>query len=74
MKVQCCEAFYHSQAIGYLRPPNINALSIIMKPYEFLLEKRDNVSCTSAHLIRSIKRKGRLGHLGMSFRNITYCV
>ena len=28
-----------------------------MKPYKFLLEKRDNVSCISAHFIKSRKKK-----------------
>ena len=32
---------------------------MFIKPYKFLIENRDNVSCTSAHLIRS-KKKIRL--------------
>ena len=29
---------------------------MFIKPHKFLIEKRDNVSCTSAHLIRSKKK------------------
>ena len=56
---------------------NIYRSSLFITPYRFLIDKRDNVSCTSAHLIRSKKmyrlkneNEGRVCHLGMSSRSI----
>ena len=48
---------------------------MFIKPYKFLLEKKDNVSCTSAHLIRSrgkiiiIKKKGKGSRGSISSRH-----
>ena len=63
--------------LAYNRP---RGYRLFLKPYKLLSEKRNNVSCTSEHLIRAMKKhynlknkkEGRVCHLGVSSRRIMF--